>query len=242
MIKKLLTLSIATLISTNLYAEAGTSYAQLGYERISIEVPNKFKADDHGFIGLTLGHNITDNIAIEIAGMIPMSADSQGETTDYYRTYTNPEGNSPDPSQYSDIQNTVYSNDFESKGFAAVNFKLTLPIHERFSTFVNVGYAYGSYEQTGYGFIDNSPAVDLNNAIESGNSLCEITGVQSNACGNPINDSKNTISGSSAGFTYGGGFSLHLADHSSFVFEYNQYLDTDEINASAISASYQWRF
>ena len=216
MIKKLLALSVAALVTTNVYAKAGQSYTQIGYERIGVEFADGFKPDDSSMAALTLGYNFTNNIAVEFAGMLPFSSDSQSEVTDYYREYNDNNDGSLNESDFSDIMSETYSNDFETKGIASVNFKLNLPLHERFSTFVNVGYSYASFKGNYYSFTDNSPSQNIEQDFSNGASMCDLTGNET-ICKNPIVN--NTDSDSFSGFTYGAGFSLHLENNSSFVFQ-----------------------
>lgn len=240
MIKKLLALSVAALVTTNVYAKAGQSYTQIGYERIGVEFSDGFKPDDSSMAALTLGYNFTNNIAVEFAGMLPFSSDTQSEVTDYYREYNNENG-LIEESDFSEVMSETYSNDFETKGVASINLKLNLPLHERFSTFVNIGYSYASFKGNYHPFTDNAPSLNIEEDFANGATLCDLTGNEGkNYCNNPIVN--NTDSDSFSGFTYGAGFSLHLENNSSFVFEYNSYINNDDIKVDGVSASYMWKF
>jgi len=247
--KKLLGLAIISALAftgsayandTQNNGRAGTSYAEFGGAMISVEVPDNFEAEDYTFFSVGGGYNITENIAFQITGFLPMSAETQSVKYDTFRTRNEGTVGFED-TDFSDVQSKAYETQFESKGMVTADFKLTVPLHERFSLFAKVGYTYASFKHTSYDFIDNRPV----STILDGSDECAITGNETE-CGNPnftngsANKTRNNISES--GFSYGAGFALHLKNKSSFLFSYNQYLDSDLIDAKGFQIKYQWVF
>jgi opacity protein-like surface antigen len=236
--KKIIGLSIlsALAFTANVHAaNAGSSYTEIGVASISVEVPNQFKAEDYTFFSLGGGYNITDNVAIQVTGYLPMSAETQGTINDTYRERL--EGTTGfEDADFGEVQSTAYNSTFESKGMITADLKLTIPLHERFSAFAKIGYTYASFKATGYNFVDNAPV----GTILPTSDLCDITGVESNC--EAQNLGANEATRDESGFSYGAGFALHLANNSSFVFSYNQYLDKDDLNAKGFQANYQWKF
>jgi opacity protein-like surface antigen len=239
--KNIMALSLlSTLTLTgNAYAKAGDSYTEIGVASIELEVENKFTAENYTFFTIGGGYNITDNVAIQLTGYVPMSAETQGTQIDLYRLPVEGNENYNDWTEagFQDVTGTNYDTTFESKGMITAEFKLTLPIHERFSAFAKVGYTYGSFKHISYSFEDHVPIT----TITPESSACEITGNEE-ICGNAnfADSIKNTREESS--FSYGAGFALHLVNNSSFIFSYNKYLDKDDLNAQGFQANYQWKF
>ena len=243
--KKLIALSVlsAMVFTANVHAaKAGESYTEIGVSSISVELKDVYKAENYTFFTIGGGYHITDNVAIQITGYVPISAETQGTIQDTERKrVVNPDDGTVDfgnwnPDNFQDISSTAYDSTFESKGMITADFKLTIPLHEWFSVFAKVGYTYASFKVTGYDFYDNAPLP----SFDGSEGVCEITGNEKD-CLN-LNTKANSISGDKSGVSYGAGFALHLANNSSFVFSYNQYLDKDDLNAKGFQANYQWKF
>ena len=119
-----------------------------------------------------------------------------------------------------------------------ISLLLDLPVNDKFSFFANIGYSTGSVDVRGYDFVDNTPAVNLEDALVSGTE-CEITGIESE-CGQAIVEGITTYDGS--GFSYGAGVRFSFVSNDNISIGYNSYLNTSDLEVSGWSVNYQWNF
>ncbi len=235
---KTLCLICAGLFSSSLLADHhdfDRQSFQLGYERLDIELDDRYEVQGNNFASATYGFKFTPYFGIELSALIPINNKETGTLFDTYRERTG-EGFSVD--SFSDIQTDTYTNSFEHDVMGNISLLLDLPVNDKFSFFANIGYSTGSVDVRGYDFVDNTPAVNLEDALVSGTE-CEITGIESE-CGQAIVEGITTYDGS--GFSYGAGVRFSFVSNDNISIGYNSYLNTSDLEVSGWSVNYQWNF
>jgi opacity protein-like surface antigen len=232
----------------------GSSYKQIGFERLEIEMENEFVAKGVNMFTATYGYRITDNISFEFFGSIPLNSKKEIKYTDTFRNQIGSElvpidtdGDGVDdanvPMYDENVTSVEYANTVEAKYFAGANVKLDFPIHKAFDLFVTLGYTHGKVTHKGQylNFVDNAPAEDPQMAFFNGSNDCEITGKEGSAfCGTADTGFNNEYS--SSGYTYGAGFRFYYANNTTLNFHWKKMDYTNDLSVESMSANLEWRF
>lgn len=235
---KTLCLICAGLFSTSLLADNhdfDRQSFQLGYERLDIELDDRYEVQGNNFASATYGFKFTPYFGIELSALIPIN---NKETENHYDTYRTWDGGAVAVDNFSEVQTDTYTNSFEHDVMGNVSLLLDLPLSDKFSVFANIGYSTGSVDVIGYDFIDNAPASNLENAVVTGD-FCEITGIEEE-CGQTITEGVTSYDGS--GFSYGAGIRFSFVSNDNISIGYNSYLNTSDLEVSGWSVNYQWNF
>lgn len=236
---KLLTAALLSTLalSANVNAKPtqGNTYLQVGVSNMDFEVKNRFKSENFTYISVGGGYNITDNVAFQITGYLPISSETQYKIVDTYRDIISDNGAINSESDLSDVIVEEYDSTFESRGMITADFKLTIPVHNRVSLFAKAGYTYASFKTKLYDFtVDNLPQ-----GFDPALSVCQLTGIESQ-CNNEFTFKRTSISESSV--SYGIGVAMHLAKNKTFLLSYNRYLERDDISSRGVQFNYEWVF
>jgi opacity protein-like surface antigen len=236
----------------------GSSYKQVGFERLEIELENQFKVDGVNMFTATYGYRLTDNISLEFFGSLPLSSKKEAKFTDTFINQITSSDGEPVTATidvdgdgdfetvpvYDDDETRVeHTNNVEVKYFTGVNLKLDFPIHESFDLFVTAGYTHAKINYKGKynNFIDNPPAENPQLAFLNGDNDCEITGKEDESfCNNIPNSFSENYANS--GYSYGAGFRFYYANNTTINFHWKKMEYNDNLSVESLSANLEWVF
>tara|TARA_B100002019_G_C21237891_1_gene583797 strand:+ start:751 stop:1659 length:909 start_codon:yes stop_codon:yes gene_type:complete len=249
------------------------SYFSLGVERLELEVEDtgeKYKGASmvNGIYGL----NMNNYISFEVSASLPLSSKVYNEYQDTYYLGKDIQVGEDGSVSYPELQVDNYKNQVDPSYILSVNLKLDMPITERFSTYLTVGYSKSkiSYQGIGTLFYDNltveqkaiydDPNKTLN--IDSLNSNQFILGFQDSVPLSQVDDYNDykpcEISGEESicgkeilsfdndyeqnGTMYGLGLRFDYSNNTSLSLDYKKYAYNKALDIEAIRLGIQWNF